>query len=52
MSKQYTGTDGHEYRGKAIKARLRLEKRIRGYEDTIKNGNADAYTKPGCMKRK
>ena len=56
VRKTYTGTDGREYRGKAIKARKRLELRIKAHDDSItrlkRSGiRTDGYHCPGSMSK-
>lgn len=50
---EYCGTDGNVYHGKGIKARKRLEVRIKAYTDTVtrmKTG-AEGFKKPGSMSK-
>ena len=53
IKKAIMGSDDQEYRGKAVKKRLRLKARISDFSKTVssnKGEGAKGYKKPGAMK--
>ena len=55
VKKQYAGTDGHLYKGKAVKKRHRLESRIASFNKSMGSATLESCKKkclhmPGSMK--